>query len=207
MVAIVQSVPEKYRTEAACLYDDAFGPKLAVAIANPATRRRLIADSLNLRFAFAAIADGSLVGIAGYRTEEGSLTEGLSYDALKNSLGFIKGVRAALLLSFYERSLKPKELLMDGIAVHPSTRGKGVGTQLLTSLCGYAKDHHYHQIRLDVIDTNPRAQQLYERHGFEATHTEHFGYLRWFFGFGASTTLTRSLLASEETQPYVREEL
>ncbi|MEM7281232.1 MAG: GNAT family N-acetyltransferase [Pseudomonadota bacterium] len=193
MISIVQTLPENYRMEAASLYDDAFGPKLAVAIANPDTRRSLIAESLNLRFAFAAIANDNLVGIAGYRTEEGSLTEGLSFDALKRSLGLIKGTRAALLLSFYERGLKPKELLMDGIAVHCSMRGKGVGTQLLQALCNYAKGHHYHQIRLDVIDTNPRARQLYERNGFEATHTENFGYLRWFFGFGASTTLIRRL--------------
>ena len=81
---------------------------------------------------------------------------------------------------------------MDGIVVHPEMRGQGIGTRLLSELNAFACQEGYNKIRLDVIDTNPAARRFYERNGFVATKTEHFGYLRWLLGFGASTTMNRN---------------
>ena len=89
----------------------------------------------------------------------------------------------------YERKPKEGQLLMDGIAVRQDARGRGIGTRLLDEFKAYGREHGYANIRLDVIDTNPGARRLYERLGFVATKTEHFEYLRWFLGFGASTTM------------------
>ena len=55
-----------------------------------------------------------------------------------------------------------------------------------------AKERGYRTVRLDVIDTNPRARALYEREGFEPVHTESFPALRPVLGFGASTTMVWS---------------
>lgn len=186
-------VAEEFRDQAAALYDSAFGGKFAVAIPDESKRVALLRESLDLSYVFGAFRDDRLVGIAGYKTSSGSLTSGITYERLINRLGFFGGHRAAIIFSLYERELRAGELLMDGIAVDAAARGEGIGSHLLADLVRFADEEGYEAARLDVIDTNPRARDLYERHGFVATKTEHFGYLRWLLGFGAATTLTRSL--------------
>jgi ribosomal protein S18 acetylase RimI-like enzyme len=53
------------------------------------------------------------------------------------------------------------------LAVRPSHRGQGIGSQLLTQLLGEAA-HRYRAVSLSVSANNP-ARQLYERHGFIVT--------------------------------------
>jgi GNAT superfamily N-acetyltransferase len=190
-VEIVHGIPEAMRSSAAALYDDAFGAKFAVAISSNTQRLALLADSLNLAFAFGATENNRLVGLAGYKTREGSFTDRMTYNALLKHAGLIRGNWAALVFSLYERSLTSGQLLMDGIVVDASRRGRGSGTRLLNELTIFAKLNEYNAVRLDVIDTNPNARRMYERNGFTATRTESFGCLRWLLGFGASITLVR----------------
>ena len=87
---------------------------------------------------------------------------------------------------------------MDGIAVAPDMRGQGIGARLLDLITDYAADQQFETIRLDVVDTNPQARKLYERKGFVATKTEQFEWLRWLLGFGAVTTMVKSLANESE---------
>ena len=66
---------------------------------------------------------------------------------------------------------------------------QGIGEMLLDEIAGYARENGYDEVRLEVIDTNPRARQLYARKGYQAVHTDRFPYMRWLLGFGASTTM------------------
>ncbi|MCG8462417.1 MAG: GNAT family N-acetyltransferase [Holophagales bacterium] len=188
-IEIRVGIPEALRQEAAELYDEAFGAKFSVAVPDREKRLRLLADSLSLSFSVAALARGRLVGLAGFQTPQGSLTRGMTAGKLFRHLGIFGGSRAALVFSLYERKPQESVLLMDGIAVSKEMRGKGIGTGLLEELKRYAREQGFARIRLDVIDTNEAARRLYERRGFVPTHTEEFGYLRGFLGFGASTTL------------------
>ena len=77
--------------------------------------------------------------------------------------------------------------------------GQGIGKQLLDELSAFAASEDYDSVRLDVIETNDRARAMYERNRFVPTHTEHFGYLRWLLGFGASTTLVRNIRSAKNT--------
>lgn len=190
---IVHGIPESMRETAAELYDEAFGAKFALAISSKTHRLSLLAKSLNLPFAFAAIEGEKLLALAGYKTAAGSFTSGITFSNLIKHVGTFRGIKAAVVFSLYERSLKPGELLMDGIVVDSSRRGEGIGSQLLAKLCSFAKANEYVNVRLDVIDTNPSARRMYERNGFVPTKTKHFEYLRWFLGFGASTTLLRKV--------------
>lgn len=140
-------------------------------------------------YALVAVAGEKLVGIAGFHTQKGSFTGGITYKELVSLLGFVTGNRAALILGFYDRTPDKGVLLMDGIAVHRDYRGKGIGGKLLEEMAAYAGENGYEKVRLDVIDTNPKARRLYERIGFRAVETQRFPYLRWLFGFGGSTTM------------------
>ena len=53
--------------------------------------------------------------------------------------------------------------------VHPALRGSGAASALVEAVLAWAEEQGASSVRLDVIDGNDRARQLYERHGFEAT--------------------------------------
>jgi ribosomal protein S18 acetylase RimI-like enzyme len=186
-------LPEQFRVDAAKLYNEAFGQKFSVAVRSEEKRISLIQKGFIPEYAMVALSDNTLLGIAGFHTSAGSLTGGISYKDLLSELGFFRGNWAAIIFSMYERKPQTVELLMDGIAVHADSRGKGVGSRLLEEIARYAQENKFKRVRLDVIDINSKAKKLYERKGFKAVKTERFPYLRWLLGFSGSTTMQLSV--------------
>ena len=178
-----QGFPDELRTQAAALYDSAFGAKLSRAIPDANRRIALLAEVFLPEF---ALSEGQIVGIVGFKSVSGALTGGMSLARLYSHLGTFGALRAILVLALYNRTRARDQLLMDGIAVAPSMRGKGVGSLLLHELQAFARTSGYKSLRLDVIDTNPDARRLYKRMGFIATRTTRFGYLA---GYSASGQL------------------
>ncbi|MER7701811.1 GNAT family N-acetyltransferase [Kitasatospora sp. NPDC097605] len=111
--------------------------------------------------------------------------------------GPFRGLPRLAVLALFERRPEPGELVMDGIAVDARRRGLGTGGRLLTEIAAVAAEHGCHRVRLDVIDVNPRARALYERHGFTAARTERTPYLRTLLGFGAVTTMHRPVTPAD----------
>lgn len=188
-ITIQQGFPGELRFEAAGLYDAAFGAKLSIAIPDKDLRLAVLREAFNPNFCFVAMSGGELVGIAGFKTTIGSLTEGMTFGELRAQLGLFEAVRAILVLALFQRTPPKGQLLMDGISVSPKMRGSGIGSSLLRQLIEYARLGGYRTLRLDVIDTNPAARRLYERLGFVATSTAKLGHLRGLLGFGAATTM------------------
>jgi ribosomal protein S18 acetylase RimI-like enzyme len=78
---------------------------------------------------------------------------------------------------------------IDGIIVAPSARSSGTGSRLLHEALLIAREEGLRWLRLDVIDTNPRARQLYERLGYRVTRVQSFRHLRRLTGFGAIVSM------------------
>jgi ribosomal protein S18 acetylase RimI-like enzyme len=188
-ITISRSVPEEYREKAVLLFEQAFGEKISVAVNNKEQRLDLFSRSFDLNFAFAAISDGQLVGIAGFSIDGKSLTSKLEYADLIKTLGIVKGNWAVLILSMFKRNANPNQLLMDGISVDENFRGQGIGKKLLNELISFAKESGFKSIRLDVINTNPRAKKLYEKVGFTEIKNDKYPYLKWLLGFSGSDEL------------------
>nr|WP_307805398.1 GNAT family N-acetyltransferase [Streptomyces spirodelae] len=142
-----------------------------------------------------ALLNGQLVGLAGYHLGGRALTGG-SAAAVLRTYGHLRGLHRLLLLALFERHPAPGQLLMDGIAVDSGVRGRGVGSLLIEEVAAVAAEQDCREVRLDVIDTNPRARALYERRGFTAVRTEHTPWLRGLMGFGAVTTMHRTVGAN-----------
>ncbi|GGL58364.1 GNAT family N-acetyltransferase [Planomonospora parontospora] len=195
-ITIRRGLPPGAEGRAAELYWEAFGRKLGPALNPPDKAVGFIAAHLNHDRAVAALAGDRLVGLAGYRHAGRALTGGTAGDVLR-SYGLLSGLPRLALLALLERDPAPGELVMDGIAVDPACRGTGVGTLLLQEIVSVAAALGHREVRLDVIDGNPRARALYERHGFTATGTERTPYLRDLMGFGAVTTMRRPVAAPE----------
>jgi len=188
-VTVELGIAASDRGRAAELYEEAFGGKLGVGVKSREHRINILSAGLVLNHGFCALQGSQLVGLAGFTTSNGSLTGDITYRSILREVGFFKGQWAALILGLFDREARQGELLMDGIAVSADCRGQGIGTQLFAALKVYAAENQYSAIRLDVIDTNPAARQLYERLGFVAERTNTFEILRPLLGFGASTTM------------------
>ncbi|MBV1914216.1 MAG: GNAT family N-acetyltransferase [Pseudomonadales bacterium] len=57
------------------------------------------------------------------------------------------------------------ELYLSNFGVSPDYRGRGIGSLMLDNKIGYAKNSSYSIFSLDVAETNPRAEALYNRKG------------------------------------------
>jgi GNAT superfamily N-acetyltransferase len=163
--------PENQRNAAAALYEHAFGSLIMLAIPNRGKRRSLLSECFCPDFAFAALLNRELVGLAGFHTPHGMLTGGMTEKFLLSRLGIPCGTWASVVLRMYARYPRQGELVMDGIAVREDLRGHGIGGKLLDLVEVHARQHGFRRIRLDVIDTNTAARRLYERRGFQAAHT------------------------------------
>lgn len=182
-------ISQANRSTVAALYWEAFGAKLGRVMHPEQKAIRFIENVLDGDHAICAHdTNGVLLGVAGFKTVEGALVGGTFRD-LAASYGWIGASWRAVLLSLLERDTDNKRFLMDGIFVDANARGKGVGSALLKAVIAEAQRRGYAQVRLDVIDTNPRARALYERMGFVAQDTQQLGLLRYIFGFSAATTM------------------
>jgi ribosomal protein S18 acetylase RimI-like enzyme len=193
-IVLQKGLPERFLSSAADLYNDAFGPKFSVAIPDEQKRIAVLRASFIKEYAFVALTRDALVGVAGIHTPAGAFTGGLlsgrgAYRYLISQLGVFGATRAAGIFALYERKPAHGELLMDGIAVRTDFRGQGIGSRLLDKLIDHARQNKYERVRLDVIDTNPRARKLYERYGFKAVKTEKYPNLHWLLGFSGTTTM------------------
>ena len=195
-IVIQLGIPDPLRRRAATIYYDAFEKKLRPILGTREQTLAILEESLRSDYAFVALADGDLVGIAGFHEPNGQMVD-IHFDPLRRHLGWIKALWAAVAGSLLTRNLKPHQLLMDGISVEARMRGKGVGTCLLDAVTDYAREHGFHTVALDVINTNPDARRLYERKGFQALTTQQYGWLTSWLGFTSSTSMVKSVTPLE----------
>ncbi|MET9852493.1 GNAT family N-acetyltransferase [Streptomyces sp. NPDC006450] len=198
-VKVRRGVPAGAERRAAELYWEAFGRKLGPALNPPDKAVPFIAAHLNADRAVCALLDGQLVGLAGYQLGGRALTGG-SASAVLRAYGHLRGLRRLPLLALFERHPAPGQLVMDGIAVDTALRSRGIGSLLIEEVAAVAAEQRCREIRLDVIDINPRARALYEQRGFTAVRTARTPYLRGLLGFGAVTTMRRAVAMTGERE-------
>lgn len=186
---ITPGFDESERPRAAQLYWEAFGGKLRRVMAPDAAALQFLERIMDPEYALVARSDtGEILGLAGFKTAKGSLVGGGLRD-LAGVYGWFGAIWRGLILLILDRELAYGTLLMDGICVHSAARGQGLGTALLRAIKAHAREQGLSSVRLDVIDSNPRARALYEREGFAVRKTRNIGPLRHLFGFRTSTEM------------------
>lgn len=187
----------EHRDPAASAYWDAFSRKLRFPLGPPDKAIAFIRRVLDPGHAISAVSPrGEFLGVAGFKTRSGAFVGGAFAD-LAGIYGAFNAVIRGCLVSVLERKCDERTLLMDGIVVTPAARGLGVGTALLAAIQRHAADLGLEQVRLDVVDTNPRARSLYERQGFKEHSTHSTGPLRGLFGFASATTMFKRTSLSQ----------
>ena len=191
-VTVSLGLAEAHRHDAARLYLDAFGRKLGPILGTGDRAEAFLAKVLNLSQAISATEDGALIGLAGFHDENGGLVGG-GFRDLVAVYGWPGAAWRTPALALFEREPKPDQLLMDGVVVAQAARGRGVGARLLDAVEAHATALGRSAIRLDVVDTNPRARALYVRKGFDPVGKQRMGPLAPIFGFSYSETMVKAI--------------
>ena len=191
MIDIRFDIPIEFRKHAITLYFEAFEKKFT-KLMNLDEALNILTDLLNSEQSIYAVQDGRLVGFAGIQHGNKRLFKNSLQPFIKH-LGILRGLLVAFVLSLFDRPYKDNELLMDGICIDKNMCGQGVGSLLLEEIYEIDKKNNYKTIRLDVVDTNPRARKLYEKIGFEPIISHQYPFTKKLMGFSASTTLVRKI--------------
>ncbi|RYH10573.1 GNAT family N-acetyltransferase [Tropicimonas sp. IMCC6043] len=185
--------PEADRLRVAALFWEAFSGKLGRLLAPEDKALRFIASALNSDHALCAVSgEGVLLGVAGFKTATGGLITA-GFGDMARVYGLLGAAWRGPLLDLLDRPLGDGQLLMDGIFVTCAARGQGIGSALIAAVMAEAARRGMAEVRLDVVDSNPRARALYERIGFTPTEQKELGIFSRLFGFRHATTMSLRL--------------
>ncbi|OLS50730.1 GNAT family N-acetyltransferase [Rhodovulum sulfidophilum] len=183
----------EHRERAAQGYWRAFSRKLRYPLGPETKAVVFIERVLDPTHAISAVSeDGAFLGVAGYKSPDGAFIGG-GFKDLAAVYGRTSAAIRGLLIGLLERNCADDTLLMDGIFVEPQARGRGVGKALLNAMEELAVRSALGRVRLDMIDTTPRARALYEREGFTEASTMSLGPLSVILGFSHATEMTKSV--------------
>lgn len=186
-------LPGNLRACAARLYWQAFGSKLGFVMGPEPRALAYLAQVIRADHCIIAVSEGGqLLGLAGFKTPQGSFASG-GPDQLRQGYGTLGGLWRARLLIWLSSEIDDTNFLLDGLCVVPHMRSQGLGTALLSAISAEARERGYPAVRLDVVDTNTRAQALYQRLGFVVTKRQNIGVLRHIFGFTQTITMVRKV--------------
>ncbi|MCW1920048.1 GNAT family N-acetyltransferase [Rhodobacter sp. KR11] len=185
-------LPPGLRPQAAALYWQAFGGKLGRVMGPEAKALAYLTRVIRDDHAIVALEGDRLLGLAGFRTPQGSFAVGDQADlvAVHGAWG---GAWRGALLRRLSSEVDNRNFLLDGLCVAEGHRGQGLGRALMGAIAAEARLRGYPGIRLDVVRENTRARALYARLGYAETKTQGIGLLRPFFGFAAAVTMVRDL--------------
>ena len=165
MVSIQKGLPPELVGSASELFLSALSEKFVPILGDDEKATELVESSIIVSSCFSALEDSQLLGVLAIQTEDQNFIDP-SFKDLRTHYGFWGAIVKGVALHLLQHKPKPKGLHVEGIAVVDFVRGKGVGTKLFEELMSFAETHNFEKITLEVVDTNHRALQLYERLGF-----------------------------------------
>jgi ribosomal protein S18 acetylase RimI-like enzyme len=194
---LVRGLEGPHLPQAVSLLYEAFEQKVIHEL-RPRSREqaeRVVSESLAPQRALVAVArDGSVLGVAGI-ARKGAPFMVLRFGLLVREFGLAGAVwRKAyslldVLASPYSKDISRIEVL----AVREDARGAGIGRALLEAAVASEEAAGARAVTLEVVDTNGRARDLYERVGFELVRTIRSGAITSGSGYQAIHFMRRDL--------------
>ncbi|MCS6949937.1 MAG: GNAT family N-acetyltransferase [bacterium] len=187
------------------LYVEAFGSKLRWAFgqyeqALPVVVEQLLQqDQMRLSETLVAEVNGEIAGMAVLRRDPRHRPHWVTIWRLirRHVRGWRMFTATFIMTAMCNNLCTPTRSYLESLAVDARYRGQGIGTLLLERCFEESRRAGKREISLHVVDTNPRAKQLYERMGFRTVRVERFGRIaaRW-MGFSAQDFMVRPLSSS-----------
>lgn len=184
-IEITQIINETQKDEILEILYNAFEKKLSNLELKPKSKEqgiRILKKSANYEQGLYLIYKFKIIGGVGMNYREKRFYY-FQWKILKEEFGFFGALWRSIVQKFSVDHLKDTELYIGSIAVTEHYRGKGFGTYLLNAVKDFAKKNGFEYIILDVVDTNPRAYELYKRYGYEVIKKRRFGFITRSAGF------------------------
>jgi ribosomal protein S18 acetylase RimI-like enzyme len=195
-IEIKLGMPEELRHQAAIVCYEGFRSQMELLVGSQQKSIALLEHSMDAELALMALQKGQLVGLVGLQYENRPFFQFERSQFIKE-LGFLRGLLVYLLFNLSATQIQSDEIFVNVIVVDAAMRGIGIGTSLMQAVFEIARQNQFHAVVLDVIDTNPDAQRLYERLGFEQVHIRKYGYLRNLIGSSSITTMRKDVISSQ----------
>lgn len=195
---VYRGLPPGGRDAAAALVAEAFARKLRAPLGRGTRAQAFLARAIDPGKVLSAVAPGGrLLAVAGYQVAgEGGFVGGTLSD-LAAIYGWPSAIwRSAVFLALH-RPAPGGCLKVETICVAAGARGRGVGSALLRALEVEAAQRGLGELRLEVTDTNPRAQALYQRAGFRSDRVTRMGPLGPIFGFDRVIGMRRPVAGAQ----------
>ena len=167
-IQIQPGITKNQRLAIAKIFYQSFKEKLTIIFGEPKKASKLIARLIHEDRILVAIKEGKPVGFVGLHYQGKNF---LKFNLTK--ITKIYGLATIRVLIYFLITildeLQPNQLHLEVLAVAEEQRSKGIGTKLLKSTIDFAKLKKIPQIKLEVINTNPKAKKLYKKIGFKKT--------------------------------------
>lgn len=169
-IEITQQLNPQQQEQVANLFYEAFPLKVKHLWFHAKTKEQaveLLSQSIQFEQGIYALRDEEVVGFIGYNIGKKAFTPA-NYIAFQNVYPLFVATWRFFFYKFYLKFHLYNEniLHIDPIAVSEEARGNGIGKLLLNKVEQLAKNKQITKINLEVVDTNPSAQKLYESFGY-----------------------------------------
>ena len=192
-IRLLDHLPDDRVDEAAALFLSALADQLVPVYGVGPRARRALMCGFNRHMCITAVENDRLVGILGIQTAADGFMD-VTVNTLRPFYGTFGSLWRMALLALLHYSPMEDEAYIDGVAVMPAYRGRGVGAGLIAALETWATGHGLSIIRLEVVGANPRAKKLYRCIGFEAVQEQTVWPVGSLFGFQSSTVMVKTLI-------------
>ena len=182
-------LPKEYMAEAGIILYDAFIDKFAFANPSKEVGERLFQRMIGAGPVLYSVNNNKLDGGLIYSFPNKEMD--ISTKGFFSELGLWTGFKTILNLIYIEIALPQQKdtVFIDGLAVAPTSRGRGIGRQLLMKVSELAKENNNLPVGLSVVAENKVAHGLYKSVGFNEIGEKRFGKMGKFFKIDYSTNI------------------
>ena len=181
---IVKGINNEKINQISDILYDAFKNKLNIFIDDKNKACNIIKKSINSNMGFYALDDnGEVIGVLGTVTNANRFYK-LRFKSILEEYSFVKTLIKYIPLKIESMTkAKKNEVYINLLAVKKGHRGRGIGSELLSTISNHFKKRGYKYLRLTVINTNMGAKKMYEKHGFNVEKEIKYGFLTKKAGF------------------------
>ena len=165
-INIYKGLPKKHIGSVTDLLLSELGEKFIPILGEKEKAKQLLELSINQENCFFVERDSKLLGFLAFQINN-TVFVNSSLSTIISIYGVISGTIKAIDLKMLEHKTNSSEIHIEAIVVSKQARGLGIGTKLIDTIFQFANQKGYKTITLEVIDTNPRAKDLYKRLGFK----------------------------------------
>lgn len=191
-IEIADSINKNQRIRAIEILYYAFEQKIRALIKSKDKALAIYNKSLKNDQVFYALLDGNVVGLIGLQYKNRTFLE-FKYRDLRKYFNPLQSYFIYKIYKLTSPKIKDDVLRIDSVAVDTSCRSLGIGTQLINKVFEFAKNKGFKEVVLEVINTNPKAKELYERIGFKEEKIVRYYFLTRSAGFSSEYIMSYKL--------------